>query len=211
MLQKLPLFDQSLNRVDDLTRPFLSLLNVRYAITWDRDPPPDGWREVARQRGSMLIENTRALPRAFVPRSVRIGHDALTEMAHERDFGARAWIEAPLSPGEHANGPGTVVTRDAKLGYDLDVTMENDGWVVASLPAWKGWRAYIDDRRVGTHFANHAFLGVHVPRGRHRVRLVFLPESFVIGGAVTLLTLVLCGGWLLARGRVSQSHSLIAS
>jgi Bacterial membrane protein YfhO len=176
------------NRVDDLTRPFLSFLNVRYAITWDRDPPPPGWREVARQKGSMLIENTRALERAFVPRSVRIGHDALTEMRGEEDFAARAWIEAPLPPRDSANGPGTVVTRDRRLGYDLDVTMESDGWVVASIPRWKGWRAYVDGERVDTHFANHAFLGVHVPKGTHRVKLIFLPATFVAGGVISLLT-----------------------
>lgn len=176
------------NRVDDLTRPFLSFLNVRYAITWDRDPPPPGWREVARQQGSMLIENTRALERAFVPRSVRIGHDALTEMRGEQDFAARAWIEAPLPPRDAANGPGTVVTRDRRLGYDLDVTMEHDGWVVASIPRWQGWRAYVDGRRVDTHFANHAFLGVRVPQGAHRVRLIFLPATFVAGGVISLLT-----------------------
>ncbi|HEX6096360.1 MAG TPA: YfhO family protein [Thermoanaerobaculia bacterium] len=176
------------NRVDDLTRPFLSFLNVRYAITWDRDPPPPGWREVARQKGSMLVENTRALERAFVPRSIRIGHDALTEMRDERDFAARAWIEAPLPAQDRANGPGTVVTRDRRLGYDLDVTMENDGWVVASIPRWSGWRAYVDGRRVETHFANHAFLGVQVPKGTHRVKLVFLPATFVAGGVISLLT-----------------------
>ncbi|MGZ5449342.1 MAG: YfhO family protein [Thermoanaerobaculia bacterium] len=178
------------NRVDDLTRPFLSFLNVRYAITWDRDPPPPGWREVARQRGSLLLENTRVLGRAFVPGRVRIGHDALSEMAAEQDFGARAWIEAPLPPQERANGPGRVVTRNARLGYELDVRMEDDGWVVVSLPAWRGWRAYVDGRRVETRFANHAFLGVHVPRGTHRVRLVFLPTSFVVGGAISFATIM---------------------
>ena len=188
------------NRVDDLTRPFLSFLNVRYAITWDRDPPPPGWREVSRQRGSMLLENTYALPRAFVPRSIRLGHDALREMAHETDFAARAWIESAAPPRELANGPGTVITRDANLGYELDVTMEHDGWVIASLPLWKGWRAYVDGRRVDTHFANHAFLGVHVPRGRHRVRLRYLPDSFLAGAAISFLTL-LGAGLILARGK----------
>lgn len=178
------------NRVDDLTRPLLSMMNVRYAITWDRDPPPPGWREVARQKGSMLIENTRALDRAFVPRTVRIGHDALREMASETDFAQRAWIEAPLAPQERANGPGTVITRPRKLGYDLDVTMQNDGWVVASLPAWRGWRAYVDGKRIETQFANHAFLGIHVPRGTHRVRLTFYPRAFVIGRAVSLIALI---------------------
>lgn len=193
------------NRVDDLTRPFLSFLNVRYAITWDRDPPPEGWREVSRQRGSLLIENTRVLPRAFVPARIRIGHHALTEMAYETDFGARAWIDVPLPAGELPNGPGRVVTRNAKQGYALDVTMENDGWVIASIPAWEGWRAYVDDRRVPTHFANHAFLGVQVPRGRHQLRLVFLPDSFVLGRAITLGTLLLVAGWtVLVAGRARR-------
>jgi hypothetical protein len=175
------------NRVDDLTRPFLSFLNVRYAITWDRDPPPPGWREVSRQKGSMLIENMRVLPRAFVPRRIR-GGDALDGMAHETDFGERAWIDGIT---DAPNGPGSVVVRNRKLGYDLDVTMQNDGWVVASLPAWSGWRATIDGRRVETRFANHAFLGVPVPRGRHRVELVFLPRSFVIGAWISNLVATL--------------------
>lgn len=176
------------NRVDDLTRPFLSFLNVRYAITWDREPPPDGWREVARQRGSMLIENTRVLDRAFVPARVRINHDALREMAAETDFAKRAWIEAALPPQERANGPGTVTMH----GDALDVTMQNDGWVVVSTPAWRGWRASLDGNPIETHFANHAFLGIPVPRGRHVVKLVFLPRSFIAGRAISAGALVLC-------------------
>jgi hypothetical protein len=177
------------NRVDDLTRPFLSFLNVRFAITWDRDPPPDGWREVARQRGSILIENTRVLERVFVPRRVRIGYgavDTLAQMQTETDFRERAWIEAPLAPHERENGPGVVSFTRTAREYQIDAGMQRPGWIVASLPAWKGWRAYVDGRRVETQFANHAFLGIHVPQGRHHVRLVFLPRGFMVGRGVTL-------------------------
>jgi hypothetical protein len=174
------------NRVDDLTRPFLSFLNVRYAVTWDRDPPPDGWREVSGQRGSMLIENTRALSRAFVPRSVRVGErDAIAEMKNERDFGERAWIESNDKPYERTNGPGTVTVENAKLGYVIDANMQGDGWVVASITAWPGWRAYVDGQRLQTQIANHAFLSVHVPAGNHRIVLKYWPASFVIGRAIT--------------------------
>lgn len=176
------------NRVDDLTRPFLSFLNVRYAITWDRDPPPPGWREVARQKGTMLFENTNVLDRAFVPPRVRFG--PLTEMLQATDFTSQAWIEADLPPGERQNGPGTVAIRDAHLGYVLAADMADDGWVVTSITAWKGWRVYLDGRRVKPQFANHAFLGVHVPRGKHRVELRYWPESFVIGRAITAATLL---------------------
>ncbi|MFL6246870.1 MAG: YfhO family protein [Thermoanaerobaculia bacterium] len=190
------------NRVDDLTRPFLSFLNVRYAITWDRDPPPDGWRVAAHQPGSFLFENTRVMERVFVPRRVRIGYDAnetLAQMNAETDFRERAWIEAPLAPHERENGPGTVTFTNTAREYSIDADMQHAGWIVASLPAWKGWRAYVDGHPVKTQFANHAFLGVHVAEGRHRVRLVYLPRSFVVGRWITLAAIAVCAAASTAR------------
>ena len=67
--------------------------------------------------------------------------------------------------------------------------MEGDGWIVVSTTAWKGWRAYVDGRRVETRFANHAFLGIFVPKGNHRVTLDYLPASFTQGRNLSLATL----------------------
>jgi hypothetical protein len=180
------------NRVEDLTKPFLSFLNVRYAVVWGNYPAVEGWRPVAKQRGSQLYENTRVIERAFIPAKVRLGFsdtDALLQMGETKDFRSIAWIRASLEAHDRDNGPGTVKLRRAKLGYDLDVTMQNPGWVVVSNVAWDGWRAYIDGRRVQLQIANTAFLGIYVPQGRHHVRLVYLPERFVIGRTITFVTL----------------------
>jgi uncharacterized membrane protein YfhO len=74
----------------------------------------------------------------------------------------------------------------------------------------EGWRAYVDGRRVETQFANHAFLGVHVPQGKHHVRLVYLPRAFVTGRWVTVGTIVFLLLLLVVRRsrRVSESQSL---
>jgi len=188
------------NRVDDLTKPFLSMINVRYAIASDNVTPPDGWRRVAVQRGAELLENTRVFPRAFMPSRVVFGtpfDGIIKAMTAATDFHERAWIEAPLTPGEIANDGGTVaaVTRD---GGDLliDTATAAGAWVVITEPAWDGWRVYIDDRRVEHFNANAAFIGVYVPSGGHRIRLTFLPTRFVQGRAISLSTLVL----LLAGG-----------
>jgi Bacterial membrane protein YfhO len=179
------------NRIDDLTAPFLSFLNVRYALTWDREPPPKGWREVARQEGSLLIENMNVIERAFVPRSVHVSRDTYLQpaMRFATDFRERAWIEADADTHERVNGPGTVSIRNAKLGYVMQADMQAAGWIVISESAWPGWRAYVDGRRVNTHVANHAFMAVYVPAGKHEVRMKYWPESFVIGRAITLGTL----------------------
>ncbi len=190
------------NRVDDLTKPFLSMLNVRYAIASDKLPPPDGWRRVAVQRGAELLENTRVLPRAFVPDRAVFGTSfdgTLDAMKAATDFRDRAWIEAPLPAGERGNTGCTVasVRRD-----DGDLIVEAatsaGGWVVITEPAWDGWRVYIDGRRVQHFYANVAFLGVFVPPGGHTIRLTYLPESFVHGRAISFSTLaLLLGGGLI--------------
>ena len=110
-------------------------------------------------------------------------------MAGETDFSERAWIIASLEPHERANGPGRVNIRRRGTEYLLDAEMEGDGWVVISNVAWNGWRAYVDGRRVKMQIANHAFLSVFVPKGRHDVRLVYLPESFVVGRTISFATL----------------------
>jgi hypothetical protein len=182
------------NRVDDISRPFLSFLNVRYGVISDGAPVPDGWREVARQRGAMLVENTRALDRAFVPRRVKLGLPVdrqVTEIGAVADYAETAWLSANVAPYERENGPGRVRVSAYSPGgrYLLDAAMERDGWIVLSETAWKGWRAYVDGRRVEMQTANVSFLGVHIPAGRHTVRVVYWPESFVTGRAITFATL----------------------
>jgi len=180
------------NRVDDLERPFLSFLNVRYAITSSREPDHAGWREVARQNGAKLLENTRVIPRAFIPNELVMGeHDPIEEMKRADDFRTRAWIHTPGPRLEQSNGPGAVAIRRAKPGFTLDVTMDRAGWIVLSEQCWRGWRAYVDKRRVRLFPADLAFIGVYVPEGRHEVEVRYWPESFVIGRAISLAGLVI--------------------
>ena len=191
------------NRTDDLSKPFLSLMNVRFAFTHHDAPVPPGWREVARQGAAVLLENGNVLPRAFVPRHVTVGMQsevAVDQMADVTDFRERAWITADVIPYERTNGPGRVTLR----GDTVHAEMDGDGWIVVTNSAWKGWRAYVDGKRVALQRANVAFLGIHVPKGRHTIRLVYWPESFVIGRAITFATLLAIIVFTLWRRRTSS-------
>jgi hypothetical protein len=191
------------NRVDDLSRPFLSMLNVRFAFAHESVQPPPGWRVVAKQRQAVLLENMNALERAFVPRIVSLG-GALADIT---DFRERASIEADGKAYERANGPGRVTIRRARQGYALDADMQGAGWIVVTNSDWKGWRAYIDGRRVKTHRANGAFIGIYTPAGRHRVRLTYWPGSFVVGRGVTFGALLgVCVFVVIRRLTGSQAH-----
>jgi len=176
------------NQIDDLTRPMLSMLNIRFAVVPKDEAIPDGWRDVTTDHNSRLIENEHVLPHAFVPRNVRLGAaNEIEDMAAATDFSETAWLEMPGTPRDIANGPGTIIINP----NGLDITMANDGYIVISNAAWNGWRAYLDGHRTKIVRANHAFLGIFVPRGRHAVRLVYLPQAFVVGRAITFITLAL--------------------
>lgn len=170
------------NQVDDLTRPMLSMLNIRFAVVPKDDAIPPGWRDVTTDHNTRLIENQHVLPRAFVPHNVRVGvSNDIEDMSAAADFSDIAWLDLPGNARDMPNGPGTVVIHPDHL----DVAMEHDGYVVISDTAWGGWRAYLDGRRTKIVRANHAFLGVFVPAGRHTVRMVYMPRSFVVGRGIT--------------------------
>lgn len=196
------------NRVDDLSKPFLSLLNVRFALAHESVPLPPGWRLAAKEGEAVLYENPNALARAFVPHTVKLALQqplVIFEMAGVTDFAERAWIESGSDIQERANGPGRVSIRRARNGYELDADMEGDGWIVVSICDWKGWRAYLDGRRVRIRRADAAFMGIHSPAGKHHIRLVYRPDSFVLGAVVSLVSIV--GVLLFALLRRRAYHS----
>ncbi|HEX7828435.1 MAG TPA: YfhO family protein [Thermoanaerobaculia bacterium] len=184
------------NRVDDLTRPFLSMLNVRFAVQHESAPIPNGWHSVKVDRGARLIENEHVLDRVFIPRRVQpTGAHAMEivdRMDDIRDFRELAYITSRDTLDFPENGPGLITLRSHRLGgeYRFDATMQREGWVVISECAWKGWRAYVDGERVPLRRANAAFLGIRVPAGQHAVRVVYWPSSFVTGRAITFATLL---------------------
>ena len=209
------------NAVDDLSKPFLSFLNVRYALAHVSVPVPESWAIRAIDRDTRLLENTRVQPRAFVPERIRyVRGDAMSEMKDATDFASTAWIETDAyEPHDAPNGPGRVTLRRKGLEYELDAQMQRAGWIVIAETHWPGWRAYVDGKPVRPHYANHAFLGVHVPAGTHRVRLVYLPRAFTTGRAISGLALLVAGllvarravgGWRLAVGGESPVALLVA-
>ena len=185
----------SFNVVEDKERSFLSFLNVKYAIGSLDAQPSETWKLVLEDRQSRLFENTRVVPRAFLPRHIRYEPNdqaTLRGMALTSDFSDTAWITVPhYRPHEITNGPGTLAVRRNGLAYEIDAQLDAPSWVVLSDTKWPGWRAYVDGRRVETHYANHAFIGIFVPtKGKHHLRVVFQPEAFTRGRNITFATLV---------------------
>ena len=183
------------NRVDDPSKPFLSLLNVKYALAQRSMPLPDGWSLVMADRESQLFENRHVLPRAFIPRKIFLSGEPFVSYGNDfrtaRDYGEHSWIVDPgAAPHDEPNGTGSLSIRKRGMGTLLIASrLDSNAWVVVSEMAWKGWRAYIDGKPTKLRSANGMLLAMLLPSGQHEVRLVYLPNSFVVGRAISGVTL----------------------
>ncbi|HSP93543.1 MAG TPA: YfhO family protein [Thermoanaerobaculia bacterium] len=168
--------------VEGLTRPFLSLLNARFAIASPDDPAPAGWLEGGRDAEMAIFENPRALNRVFVPRRVRLEPDRqarIVQMAREADFGERAWLSDPdgeiSARGEVPNGQAQLSLRSSGPDLLITATAASRVLLATSIPAWPGWNAETATGRLPIVRVNHAFVGFRLEPGRHEVRLHYRP------------------------------------
>jgi hypothetical protein len=197
----------SFNRVDDLAAPFLSALNVRWAIGAPGADVPRGWAEQARGPEMAIFENPAALPRAFVPARLRRVADPrrrLDEMAASADFGAAAWLSSAGDLTEQPNGPARLALR--AVGTDLIVAAdaERRTLVATSIADWPGWTARdASGAPLPLETVNHAFVGVWVPAGRTEVRLSYRPRS--VRDGMVLFAAGLAASVLLGVARRSET------
>jgi hypothetical protein len=187
--------DASHYGVVDLSKPFLSFWNARFAIAPPDEPIPPGWRQVTRQKGMAIFENPHALGRVFVPRRLRIEPDAnarLAQMAHAGDFAEVAWLAGPSPARELANGSAELLLQ--AIGPDLVVTANASArtLLATSIPAWPGWTAEAEGERIPVVRVNHAFVGFWVAPGRRSVRLRYRPPTLGVSMAACVVGIAIC-------------------
>lgn len=70
--------------------------------------------------------------------------------------------------------------RTAKTSVEL----KQDQVILTTIPYDKGWTAYIDGKKTKIPTFKDAFLTIPVPKGKHTVEFVFLPQGFKAGAAL---------------------------
>jgi hypothetical protein len=201
------------NRVDDPTRPFLSFLNVRYVFEPPGSPLPAGWPVLYSGSDGALVENPKALPRAFVPRSLAYEADfsrRLGLLDGITDFGERGVVgqasPAGTPPGAwRANGEASVVVSTYRpQDMTIEINAKGPALVATSVTAWPGWKLAVDGSAADLLPYNHAFLAFRVSPGRHTAVLRYRPDGFVRGSAVSAATLLLSVILFVGAGRAAR-------
>ena len=162
------------------------------------------WRLVDQIGADTILENERALPRAWIvhrtlPAAAPDAHptdgtDVLAAMRRP-DFDPRttAYVEGPLPPLATRAATGEVARVDELAAAHMRVrtACATACFLITSDTTYPGWSAEIDGRPAPIYAADEALRGVALPAGRHDVVFRYAAASFAAGRGVTVASLVL--------------------
>jgi len=168
----------------------------------------DRWRKVDELQKTIVYENRRALPRAWlVPTAVPVTAEAAKQaVSAGRLPDGRAFDPAAVAVVEGApaveSGPSLRFTGKAEIAgegadwVEVTTSASQEALVVLADVAYPGWGAAVDGRPAAVLTTDYLLRGVAVPAGEHRVRLEFRPTHFAAGAAVSGIAAAALGGLL---------------
>ena len=188
--------------------PVANLLNVRYLIF--RQPPPPELPVILQGDGYWIAENRAALPRAYVPGSVRVvqnDQQVLLEMA-SFDFDPRktAFMTHAIRLPDVMRGQASV-RYESPIRTEIDAEMRTEGLVLLSDSWNAGWRAELDGVSCPIFRVDVALRGFRVPVGKHRIVCLYDPPSVSLYGSEAAGGRRDCSGLLILGRRVVPRHS----
>jgi hypothetical protein len=162
----------------------------------------------------VVLENLRALPRAWIVSTTRTLSDADTLETIRRSQlpdGAR-FVPAEIAlisadDGVHAadifeTGTSAATVEemsDSRIVVNAATT--GGGFLILSEAFYPGWHGWIDDTETHIYRTDSAFQGVVLPPGRHYVRFEFRSQTLAAGRVLSFCAL-LCVAVVLWRARV---------
>jgi hypothetical protein len=197
------------------SRPFLDLLNVKHYLDLHSDQAALGAVLKLDQLSDLdLYESRTAWPRAFfVDRIAEYGSPselmALIAADGDRPFAALQKGEvaagSPLTALLGKPGPGISTPATAyhltENSTAFAIHAPTDGFVVLTETFWSGYpHVSVDGRTACAIRANHAFIGIPVPAGEHRIEVRYRPRNFDLNLLIAGVSgLLLIGGYCAAR------------
>jgi uncharacterized membrane protein YfhO len=89
------------------------------------------------------------------------------------------------------------------------VSAEEDGLMVMSIPYDKGWQVIIDNKKAVTQEIDECLLSFELPKGTHSLELRFFPDKLLEGIVVSIASFIILIGLLTRRFGISFSISKV--
>ena len=189
----------------------LAASSVRHVLT-PRDPINPRWSgpgfvkvAISEEGNLRLLEVRGALPEAYLATRVRparpppVGFDDLASIvgtANAAIVEAPSGVLAAVRANTEEDGRVSIALREAER-YVFEVASPHPGaLLVVDTSYFPGWRAWRDGQPTPIYPANYRFMSVFVPRGEHRVELVYRSTHLTLGAALSGLGVAIVIAWL---------------
>lgn len=177
----------------------MNLLGIRYIFHQEGyldQPFSQRLREkntpLFREGETLVVENTDALPRAFLVSNYEVFSDrtSLIERLYDPMVDQRRTIlleEDPEISPNLGSAEGSVQVESYLPSSVRMLVQTNQPQLLFLSDQWyPGWTATVDGQAAKVYRANDSFRAVVVPAGNHRVQFNYKPELFEIGMKITI-------------------------
>ena len=87
------------------------------------------------------------------------------------------------------NAQGLEITKFEDTHIEGTINAKEDGLMYTSIIYDRGWKAYVDGKKVEISSINEALIAIPVTAGVHEIELKYCPENFVLGIAITVISI----------------------
>jgi hypothetical protein len=172
-----------------------------------------------RDKDVTIYDNSKAFPRAFLVGNFVAARNEAEAVRKTRELGWNTRnmlvIEGEPSARELAlinatnlkGTPGTV-RIERYSAEEVEIFTDNSpSFLVMTDTYYPGWRCYVDGKPVEIYRAYGVVRAVFLEQGPHRVVFRYEPETFRIGLAISLLSVV-CVLFLVARNAARRPQTM---
>jgi hypothetical protein len=167
-----------------------NMLNVKYIIS-DQQIPFPGLRPIYTSENSTVLLNENNLSRMFFVNKIEkmppleFMNKIKSGEIDPRNIGIVEEVDLMIEPVDSTAYIKITSYDEAKIEAEVNASGKN--FVFVGNTYHPGWKAYVDGELTETYKTNHGYIGLIVPKGKHKVKLEFAPESFFIARNIALM------------------------
>ncbi len=183
----------------------LSILSVKYLIYKNTETLLEKEKIVWRDNTWTVVENQKALPRAYLVTSYEIKKNKkdILERLFNPSFAVTESVILENNPGFKSHkGVNKRTSRTVKIDtyreneVFLQVVTDTNALLVLTDNYYPGWKAYVDGRETKVFRANYTFRAIVIPSGSHLVEFKYEPKSLMIGFIFSITAICSYLAWL---------------